>query len=103
MPSTKSYHLHFGLQTGPAASINNLPPLDSFTAAPHDALFTGLFLQEVAAKRYISINKAVSPYRYKTPTDNERAHAPTYSPVELLNLMQLAAPLAKQLSRSLVM
>ncbi len=50
MPATKSYHLHFGLETNPAASVNNLPPIDSFVLAPHDALFTGLFLQEAAAE-----------------------------------------------------
>lgn len=62
MPATKSYHLHVGMQAAPVFS-NNLPPIDSLTVAPHDALFTGLFLQEAAARRYISLNMAVSPYR----------------------------------------
>lgn len=63
MPATKSYHLHVGVQAAPAVFGNNLPPIDSLTVAPHDALFTGLFLQEAAARRYISVNRAVSPYR----------------------------------------
>ena len=62
MPATKSYHLHFGRQT--SAVSNTLPAIDSFTVAPHDALFGGLFLQEAAARRYLSLNKAVAPYRY---------------------------------------
>ena len=40
-----------------------MPSVESCTVAPHDALFTGLFLQEAAAKRYINLNKAVAPYR----------------------------------------
>ncbi|KAL0021740.1 hypothetical protein WJX79_000457 [Trebouxia sp. C0005] len=63
MPATKSYHLHVGTQAAPVVLSNSLPPIDSLTLAPHDALFTGLFLQEAAAKRYISLNRAVSPYR----------------------------------------
>ena len=63
MPATKSYHLHFALQTGPAVSMIAMPAVESFTVAPHDALFTGLFLQEAAAKRYINLNKGVAPYR----------------------------------------
>ena len=63
MPATKSYHLHVGVQADPTLSSNVLPPIDSFTVALHDALFTGLFLQEAAAKRYINLGKAVTPYR----------------------------------------
>ena len=63
MPATKSYHLHFAQQAGPAVSVAAMPPVESFTVAAHDALFTGLFLQEAAAKRYINLNKAVAPYR----------------------------------------
>lgn len=63
MPASKSYHLHVGIQTDPSLSSNVLPPIDSFTVAIHDALFTGVFLQEAAAKRYISLNKTASPYR----------------------------------------
>jgi len=63
MPATKSYHLHVGVQAAPIVFSNKLPPIDSLTVAPHDALFTGLFLQEAAARRYISLNRAVSPYR----------------------------------------
>ena len=62
MPATKSYHLHVGIQATPTISLN-LPPVDSFTPALHDALFSGLFLQEAAAKRYISLHKSTSPYR----------------------------------------
>lgn len=64
MPASKSYHLHVGIQDNVGLSLNNLPPIDSFTVAVHDALFTGLFMQEAAAKRYISLSKTVSPYRY---------------------------------------
>ena len=63
MPASKSYHLHVGTQTDSSLSFNVLPPIDSFTVAVHDALFTGVFLQEAAAKRYISLNKAATPYR----------------------------------------
>ena len=63
MPATKSYHLHAAVQATPSKSSANLPPVDSFTVALHDALFSGLFLQEAAAKRYISLHKATSPYR----------------------------------------
>ncbi|KAA6422020.1 MAG: hypothetical protein FRX49_08038 [Trebouxia sp. A1-2] len=67
MPATKSYHLHVGTQAVPVVLSNSLPPIDSLTLAPHDALFTGLFLQEAAAKRYISLNRAVSPYSQVLP------------------------------------
>lgn len=64
LPATKSYHLHVGVQTTPATLSSNLPPIDSFTVALHDALFSGLFLQEAAARRYISLHKTTPPYRY---------------------------------------
>lgn len=63
MPATKSYHLHSGFQATRSTSSANLPPVDSFTVALHDALFSGLFLQEAAAKRYISLHKTATPYR----------------------------------------
>ena len=63
MPATKSYHLHVGVQSNAGISSNVLPPIDSFTVALHDALFTGLFLQEAAAKRYISLAGGTTPYR----------------------------------------
>ena len=63
MPATKSYHLHVAIQATPSSSSANLPPVDSFTLALHDALFSGVFLQEAAAKRYTSLHKATPPYR----------------------------------------
>ncbi|KAL0039754.1 hypothetical protein WJX77_006967 [Trebouxia sp. C0004] len=67
MPATKSYHLHVGVQAAPVVFSNNLPPIDSLIVAPHDALFTGLFLQEAAARRYVGLNRAVSPYSQVLP------------------------------------
>lgn len=40
--------------------------MTSFQVAPHEALFTGLFLEEAAAQRYLSLNAGTSPYRYGT-------------------------------------
>ena len=64
MPATKSYHLHAAVQATLSTSPANLPPVNSFTVALHDALFSGLFLQQAAAKRYISLHKATPPYRH---------------------------------------
>ena len=60
MPATKSYHLHFG-QLGPASVVPE--QLASFVVAPHEALFTGLFLEETAARRYLGLNAATTAYR----------------------------------------
>ncbi|KAL3134106.1 hypothetical protein ABBQ32_008528 [Trebouxia sp. C0010 RCD-2024] len=67
LPATKSYHLHAGVQATPAILSSNLPPIDSFTVALHDALFSGLFLQEAAARRYISLHKTTPPYSQIVP------------------------------------
>ena len=63
MPATKSYHLHYAqlsLSSGVPEQVL------SFVGAPYDALFTGLFLDELAAKRYLSLKPEIKPYRYGT-------------------------------------
>ena len=80
MPATKSYHLHAAVQATPSTSSASLPPVNSFTVALHDALFGGLFLQEAAAKRYISMHKATPPYRQGLPCMSRPSVSPTVSP-----------------------
>lgn len=61
LPATKTYHLHF--IAGSKARAGGIPSFEAFGSAPHAALYSGIFLDETAAKSYVALEGTLPLYR----------------------------------------
>ena len=61
LPATKTYHLHFIASI--KARAGGVPSFEAFGGAPHGALYSGIFLDETAAKSYVALEGTLPLYR----------------------------------------